>query len=155
MKNMTKSFRGKTLQFLGLFKEKKWNLTETLNEMGVERGVFKTWMDNPVFKAEYEQALEERVDYLEGLMIAKAADGKDKMSAVSGIFLLKSYAPEKFNERIVNQIKYDVSLKDLVMYGEESGRTRIRAGKEEAGKEARLIGSGDNGSPEHSESDSD
>ena len=125
--------------FISKFRVYECNITKACRGCGIKRRDLKKWVEtDPEFAEEYDNCLEELSDWAEESIREKIKTGKGMDAVVANIFYLKALAPNKFNEKIVQNIKHEFSLKDLMTNG-----NTIKIGKSKA-EEVKSDALGDN-----------
>jgi hypothetical protein len=68
---------------------------------GIARSLaYRVRDEDAAFRAEWDEALDEAMDLLEGIAFARAANPNDKHSARLIEFLLKAHRPDKYGDRL-------------------------------------------------------
>ena len=79
----------------------RWNVFKAAKQAGIERShVYNVWMNDPEFRARFEQVKEAHMDGMEEMLVDEGTQGK---KIVAGIFMLKSHRPETYDRASLNQ----------------------------------------------------
>lgn len=57
----------------------RWNITEALRQIGMERSIYQVWVKDPAFAAKIEVVKEEHLDWLEERLHQRIEDGSDML----------------------------------------------------------------------------
>ena len=80
---------------------KGWSVSRAAQEAGVDRTTVYKWRDrSKTFAAQWREAVENGTDLLEDIAHKRAFEGSDTLL----IFMLKARRPEKYKDRVENQL---------------------------------------------------
>jgi hypothetical protein len=87
------------------------NVSLACEESGVSRQTAYRWRaENEEFSKNWNQALDDGIDMLEGIALKRARESSDTLM----IFLLKAHKPQKYRERFEFNLKNDPEFKRTV-----------------------------------------